>query len=147
MFLFQSICHALLHHLPFYTNDCWSYHSRKMISFFIDPTPPIVTITSSVNEVPAVGLSYNLSCSVSIIHLVVEPMLQWMNQDGGILIYSTSGTSLQLHFDSLHISDSSLYTCKATINITSLDLALSAEASYEILLDCKLSIQHLHLIT
>ena len=118
-----------------------------MISLFIDPTPPIVTITSSVNEVPSVGLSYTLSCSVSIIHLVVEPMLQWMNQDGGILIYSTSGTSLQLHFDSLYISDSSLYTCKATINITSLDMALSAEASYEILLDCKLSIQHLHLIT
>ena len=96
-------------------------------------------ITSSTNELPTIGIPFNLSCSVP--DTVVEPtLLQWMSLDETIvlLISSTSDTNLQLHFDSLHISNSSLYTCKATVNITSLDLVLSAEASYEILLDCKL---------
>ena len=69
--------------------------------------------------------------------LVAEPIIQWIGQDGRI-INSSLDTIIQLNFNPLYKSNSSLYTCKITVNITELDVVLSEEASYEILLDSQL---------
>ena len=95
---------------------------------------PIVNI-SATSDVLTVGQSYSLTCSVMVVpHLVVEPTIQWTKHDGATVIAtSSSGTSLQLHFNPLMISDSNEYTCKASINIIDIK-TVTSEASWEILL-------------
>ena len=67
-----------------------------------------------------------------VAHLVVEPSIEWTRQDGTVL-NASSGYSLQLNFNPLRISDSSHYTCQATVTISGVG-SVSGEASRDLLL-------------
>ena len=65
-------------------------------------------------------------------HLVVEPTIQWTKYDGtSVITSSSSGTNLLLNFNPLMTSDSNVYTCRASIDIT---LSVTSESTWEILL-------------
>ena len=63
-----------------------------------------------------------------VAHLVVEPSIEWTRQDGTVL-NASSGYSLQLNFNPLMISNSSLYTCQASVDITDI-VSDTGEASH-----------------
>ena len=68
-------------------------------------------------------------------HLVVEPTIQWTKYDGtSVITSSSSGTSLQLNFYPIMTSDSNVYTCRASIDITDFTLSVTSESTWEILL-------------
>ena len=94
---------------------------------------PVVTI-QSVSSAYAVGDFYSLTCIVSVVpHLVEEPTIEWRGQDGNI-VNSSSGTSLELIFQSLTTSDSGVYTCTATVMGFG---PVTGSSFFEILLVCK----------
>ena len=98
---------------------------------------PIVTI-SPASDVLTVGQSYTLTCAVMVVpHLVVEPTIQWTRQNEVITI-SSSGTSLQLNFDPLQLSDGDIYTCTANIDITDIETSVTNEASRNVTVMSKL---------
>ena len=68
-----------------------------------------------------------------VAHLVVEPSIEWTRQDGTVL-NASSGYSLQLNFNPLMTSNSSLYTCQASVEVTGVVESVSAEASRDLLL-------------
>ena len=100
---------------------------------------PIVTI-SPASDVLTVGQSYTLTCNVMVVpHLVVEPTIQWTKYDGtSVITSSSSGTSLQLNFDPLQLSDGDIYTCTANINITDIETSVSSDASRDVIVMSKL---------
>ena len=71
-------------------------------------------------------------------HLVVEPTIEWTRQDGTV-VNASSGSSLQLNFNPLMTSDSSHYTCRASINISGV-VSVNAQDSRDILLASKLTL-------
>ena len=98
---------------------------------------PIVTI-SPASDVLTVGQSYTLTCNVMVVpHLVVEPTIQWTRQNE-LITTSSSGTSLQLNFDPLQLSDGDIYTCTANIDITDIAISVSNEASRDLTVMSKL---------
>ena len=98
---------------------------------------PIVTI-SPASDVLTVGQSYTLTCNVMVVpHLVVEPTIQWTRQNEVITI-SSSGTSLQLNFDPLQLSDGDIYTCTANIDITDIETSVTNETSRDVIVMSKL---------
>ena len=98
---------------------------------------PIVTI-SPASDVLTVGQSYTLTCTVMVVpHLVVEPTIQWTRQNELITI-SSSGTSLQLNFNPLQLSDGDIYTCTANIDITDIATSVSNETSRDVIVMSKL---------
>jgi hypothetical protein len=100
------------------------------------PTP-IVDITSSGVTIP--GENYMLNCTVTVIdRLIVRPEVVW-EKYGGIVSLSNgqlnttsvpsvqtnisdTTTSLTLSFGSLNTSDAGMYTCRATVNITQINV-------------------------
>ena len=85
------------------------------------PTP-VVSISPSSGS-PTAGQTYSLTCSVQVVpHLVVEPSIEWIRQDGTVL-NASSGSNLQLNFNPVMTSDGGRYTCHASINITGLVFA------------------------
>ena len=97
---------------------------------------PNVTIYASGD--PTAGLIYSLTCSVAVVpHLVVEPSIQWSRQNGGVVNIS-SGTSLLLKFHRLVTSDGDLYTCRASVDITSISVSVSGEESRDLIVRSKL---------
>ena len=102
---------------------------------------PIVTI-SPASDVLTVGQSYTLTCNVMVVpHLVIEPTIQWTRQNEAELITtSSSGTSLQLNFDSLQLSDGDIYTCTANIDITDIETSISNDTSRDVIVMSKLLI-------
>ena len=72
-------------------------------------------------------------------HLVVEPTIQWTRQnEAGLNITSSSGTSLQLNFDYLQLSDGDIYTCTANINITDIETSVTNDTSRDVIVMSKL---------
>ena len=93
---------------------------------------PVVSISPASGSVTA-GQTYSLTCSVKVVaHLVVEPSIEWTKQDGTVLNVS-SGYSLQLNFNPLQSSDSSHYTCVASVEVAGV-VSVSGESSRDILL-------------
>ena len=83
-----------------------------------------------------IGQDFLLTCSVRTVpHLVVSPSIQWTRQDGRV-VNSSTGSELWLSFDPLMPTDSSVYTCKASVTITDI-ASVSGQASEEILLTSK----------
>ena len=76
---------------------------------------------------------------VVVPHLVVEPSIQWSRQNGGVVSIS-SGTSLLLNFNPLMASDSDcdLYTCRTSVDITSISVSVSREKSKDLIVRSKL---------
>ena len=99
----------------------------------------MITI-SPASEVLTVGQSYTLTCNVMVVpHLVVEPTIQWTRQNEAELITtSSSGTSLQLSFDPLQLSDGDIYTCTANINITDIETSVTNDTSRDVIVMSKL---------
>ena len=90
--------------------------------------------TASDDVTIIAGQTYSLTCSVQVVaHLVVEPSIEWTRQDGTVL-NASSGYSLQLNFNPLMTSNSSLYTCQASVEVTGVVESVSAEASRDLLL-------------
>ena len=69
-------------------------------------------------------------------HLVVEPTIEWTRQDGTV-VNASSGIFLQLNFNPVMISDSSHYTCRASVNIDGI-VFVSGEDSRNVLLDSEM---------
>ena len=91
--------------------------------------PAPVVFISPASGSPTAGQTYSLTCSVQVVaHLVVEPSIEWTRQDGTVL-NASSGYSLQLNFNPLMTSISSLYTCQASVNITDI-VSVTGEASH-----------------
>ena len=80
-----------------------------------------VHITDGV-ATPTLGQSYLLTCSVAISHATIY---QW-SRDGIALVE----TGPILSFQSLHLSDSGLYTCAITVD------SVTYNSSMEVLLQC-----------
>ena len=100
--------------------------------------PPLVTI-SSTSETLTAGQSYSLTCYAALVaHLVVEPSIQWSKESGGV-VNTSSGTSLPLSFNPLMTSDGDLYTCQASVDITSISVSVSGEKSRDLIVRSKLS--------
>ena len=94
---------------------------------------PVVSISPASGS-PTAGQTYSLTCSVQVVaHLVVEPSIEWTRQDGTVL-NASSGYSLQLNFNPLMTSNSSLYTCQASVEVMGVVESVSAEASRDLLL-------------
>ena len=68
--------------------------------------------------------------------VVGEPSIQWTKQDGTVVNAST-GNTLSLNFNPLSASNSSLYTCKASLTIGNI-MPVAAEATKEVLLESEL---------
>ena len=89
---------------------------------------PVVSISPASGSATA-GQTYSLTCSVQVVaHLVVEPSIEWTRQDGTVL-NASSGYSLQLNFNPLMTSNSSLYTCQASVDIIFI-ISVTGEASF-----------------
>ena len=72
-------------------------------------------------------------------HLVVEPTIQWTRQnEAEVITISSSGTSLQLNFNPLQLSDGDIYTCTANIDITDIETSVSNETSRDVIVMSKL---------
>ena len=100
--------------------------------------PPVVTL-SPTSGVPTAGQTYSLTCSVETVpHLVVEPNIEWTKLNGRSMVSMSSGYSLPLQFDPLMASHGNLYTCRASIDITDINVSLSGEKSIELIVTCKL---------
>ena len=83
-----------------------------------------------------IGQTFLLTCSVRTVpHLVVSPSIQWTRQDGRV-VNSSTGSELWLSFNPLMATDSSVYTCQASVTITDI-ASVSGQASEEILLTSK----------
>ena len=107
---------------------------------------PKVSISAASGS-PTAGQTYSLTCSVQVVaHLVVEPSIEWTRQDGTV-VNASSGYSLQLNFNPLQISNSSHYTCRASVTIIGVG-SVSGEASRDLLLTSELISQKmcLHII-
>ena len=63
---------------------------------------------------------------------MVEPTIEWTRQDGTV-VNASSGTSVQLNFNPVMTSDSSHYTCRASVNIDGI-VSVSGEDSRDLLL-------------
>ena len=86
---------------------------------------------------PTAGQTFSLTCSVQVVpHLVVEPSIEWTRQDGTV-VNASSGSSLQLNFNPVMTSDSSHYTCRASVNIAGV-VSVSSQDSRDLLLDSKM---------
>ena len=93
---------------------------------------------SPASGVPTTGQTYSLTCSVAVVlHLVVEPSIQWSRQNGGV-VSTSSGTSLPLSFNPLMTSDGDLYTCQASVDITSMSVSVSGVESRDLIARSKL---------
>ena len=93
---------------------------------------------SPASGVLTAGQTYSLTCSVAVVpHLVVEPSIQWSRQNGGV-VSTSSGTSLKLDFNPLMASDGDLYTCQASVDITSISVSVSGEESSDLRVTSKL---------
>ena len=87
---------------------------------------------------PTAGQTYSLTCSVAVVpHLVVEPSIQWSRQNGGV-VGTISGTSLPLSFNPLMTSHGDHYTCRASVDITSISVSVSREGSSDLIVTSKL---------
>ena len=96
---------------------------------------PVVTISASGGSRTS-GQDFLLTCYVRTVpHLVVSPSIQWTRQDGRV-VNSSTGSELWLSFDSLMATDSSVYTCQASVTITDI-ASVRGQASEEILLTSK----------
>ena len=96
---------------------------------------PEVTISESGGS-RTIGQTFLLTCSVRTVpHLVVSPSIQWTRQDGRV-VNSSTGSELWLSFNPLVPTDSSVYTCRASVTITDI-ASVSGQASEEILLTSK----------
>ena len=99
--------------------------------------PPVVTI-SPASGVPTAGKTYFLTCSVETVpRLVVEPNIEWSKLDGSVVSMS-SGYNLPLNFDPLMTLHGDLYTCRASVDITDINVSLSVERPIELIVLCKL---------
>ena len=96
----------------------------------------MVTISESSGS-PTIGQAFLLACYVKTVpRLVVAPSIQWMRQDGRAVNTST-GSELWLSFNPLMQTDSSVYTCQASVTITDI-ISVSGQAS--ILLTSKINV-------
>ena len=103
-----------------------------VVSISLSPALPAPVVNISPSGVVIVGQTYSLTCSVMVVPgLVEEPTIMWTRGSGTLL--SGSGTSLQLNFNPLLTSDSDVYTCRASIDITNI-ASFTREATKEILL-------------
>ena len=93
---------------------------------------------SPASGVLTAGQTSSLTCSVAVVpHLVVEPSIQWSRQNGGV-VSTSSGTSLPLSFNPLMTSDGDHYTCRASVDITSISVSVSGEESRDLRVKSKL---------
>ena len=105
--------------------------------YFHSPTTSSIVTISFTSGVPTAGQTYSLTCSVETVpHLVVEPNIEWTKLDGSMVSVS-SGYSLLLNFDPLMASHGNLYTCRASVDITDINVSLSGEKSIELIVTCK----------
>ena len=96
---------------------------------------PVVTISNSSGS-RTIGQPFFLTCSVRTVpHLVVSPSIQWTRQDGRV-VNSSTGSELWLSFNPLMPTNSSVYTCQASITITDI-ASVRGQASEELLLTSK----------
>ena len=96
----------------------------------------MVTISESSGS-PTIGQAFLIACHVKTVpHLVVSPSIQWTRQDGRV-VNSSSGSELWLSFNPLMQTDSSVYTCQASVTITDI-ISVSGQAS--ILLTSKINV-------
>ena len=69
-------------------------------------------------------------------HLVVEPSIVWIRQDG-TQVNASSGYTLQLNFNPLMAMDFINYTCRASVDITG-TLSVSGEHSIDLVVTSEL---------
>ena len=118
--------------------ECTLCVALNMISFYLFKALPSPNVTIYASGVPTAGQTYSLTCSVVVIpHLVVKPRIQWSRQNGGV-VNTSSGTSLLFKFHRLVTSDGDLYTCRASVDITSISVSVSGEESRDLIVRSKL---------
>ena len=79
-------------------------------------------------------MTFFLTCSVMLEpHLVVEPTFAWTKEDNTSYIL---GSKPHLNFTSLRTSDSGLYTCNVTVDITD-KISISGEVSLYLMVTSK----------
>ena len=77
-------------------------------------------------------------CDGIVPHLVVQPIIQWTREDGTVINTSSSvGTSQQLNFNSLQLSDGDKYTCTSSIDFTNIAISFSKAISTDIIVTSK----------
>ena len=102
-------------------------HTNKP-SCFTALTAPVVAITTA--GAPTAGGEFTLTCTVTVVKgLVVQPTVEWvdagnmivMSDEDGITV-RTVDNALDLMFNPLLTSHGGQYTCRATINIESINI-------------------------
>ena len=94
-------------------------------------------MTTTTSGILTVGQSFTLSCTVETVEfLFVVPTIEWI-QTPGKLRKSMTTTSLQLMLESLASSDGGSYLCRASVNITSVSVSISADSTVEVIIQSK----------
>ena len=91
-------------------------------------TAPVVVITTT--GTPTAGAMFTLTCNVTVVEgLIVPPTIEWVDAGGMIIASDEDGiivnnavSTLDLVFNPLNTSHGGEYTCRATINIQSINI-------------------------
>lgn len=98
--------------------------------------PPNITVVA--NGTQSVGASYNMTCIVSVLDLLIpSTVIQWSKTPPNDTLPSLSnGETTSIHYiNSLNTSDAGQYTCTATISLTDIDIEAQSIDSHTIILE------------
>ena len=98
----------------------------NMFSNFTALTAPVVAITTT--NTSTAGYVFTLTCTVTVVgDLVVQPKVEWVDSESimdGVSTVMNNGRvfTLDLVFNPLNTSHGGQYTCRATIDIESINI-------------------------
>jgi len=101
----------------------WTLHIYLLLAL---PSPQV---TTTMNSTVTAGGQQALECNVSVVpFLTVAPTLQWVAPSNSE-VASGSSTSLTHTLDPVRTSDAGQYTCRATVDIPSVNVYVSGQSS------------------
>ena len=104
-----------------------SAHHNPDIS--LPPALPSPQVTTTMDSTVTAGGQQALECNVSVVpFLTVAPTLLWVAPNNSE-VASVSGPSLTHTLDPASISDAGQYTCRTTVNISSVGVSVTGQSS------------------
>ena len=101
----------------------------QLVNFSLPPALPFPKVTTTMDSTITAGGQQALECTVPMVSfLTVAPTLQWV-APGNSEVASGSGSSLTHTLDPVRTSDAGQYTCRATVDIPSVDVSASGHRS------------------
>ena len=112
-------------------NDVCTFHLQlvKVDIFSLTLVIPSPQVTTTMDSTVTAGGQQALECTVSVVpFLTIAPTLQWVAPSNS-KVASGSGPSLTHTLDPVRTSDAGQYTCRATVDISSVGVSVSSQCS------------------